>query len=322
MKGILSKKIIFSLFVFLAFPFYIHAQTLDLRSSSLYPSTGDNVLITLSSSTTDINGLEVSWYKDGKLDKKGAGLKNYNFIVGDKGNTIRAAVKVGTQVLDQSIKISPSSMDVLWEVSGGYEPPFYKGKVMPIKGSSIRVVAIPQIKNEKGLVLDSKSFVYAWKKDGSNFPGQSGYGLNSFVYSPQILDRNNTIEVSASGFSRSLLASSVISPLSSEIHFYEYSLAYGPLYNRAIKTNQVFAKRNLNIIAEPYFIFTNNLADQSLTTEWKVNSVLTNTEDKNILLLNIADNVNKIDLSFKTNNKNQLLQENSRPLRLNILKNE
>ncbi|MDQ5883288.1 MAG: hypothetical protein QG654_201, partial [Patescibacteria group bacterium] len=217
MKGILSKKIILTLFVFLAFPFFSNAQSLELKASSLYPSAGDTVSVSLSSFDTEINGFEISWYKDGKFDRKGFGLKNYNFVIGEKGNVIKASVKISNQTLEQSIKINPSSIDVLWEVSGGYEPPFYKGKIVPTKGSKIKVVAIPQIKNEKGIVLDAKNFIYAWRKDGSNFPGQSGYGLNSFVYSPAILDRNNSIEVSASGFSRSLLASSTISPSSNEI---------------------------------------------------------------------------------------------------------
>lgn len=322
MKGILSKKIIFSAFVFFALPFFASAQSLELRSSPAHPEAGDSISVTVSSFDIDVNKSEISWYKDGKFEKKGVGMKNFSFIVGSSGNIIKASVKTNKSNFEQSIKINPSPIDVLWEVVGGYEPPFYKGKVSPIKGSRIKVVAIPQIKNEKGFVPDSGTFVYAWKKDGSNFTGQSGYGLNSFLYSPGILDKQNTIEVSASGISRSLSKSINITPSSSEIHFYEYSTAYGPMYNRAIKTEQVFDRRRLNIIAEPYFIFTKNINDGLLKTAWQVNNKDFKSELANIILLNIAENVNRVDINFKTDHSTELLQRNSRSLRLNINTNE
>lgn len=322
MKSILSKKLILSLFVFLAFPFFSNAQSLELRSSSLYPTAGDTVSITLSSFDIDVNKSEVSWYKDGKFEKKGVGMKNFSFVIGDNGNTIKVSIKTNNTSVEQSIKINPSSMDVLWEVVGGYEPPFYKGKITPIKGSRIKVVAIPQIKNAKGFVPDSGSFVYTWKKDGSNFAGQSGYGVNSFMYSPGILDRQNIIEVSASGNSRVLAKSVNIAPASSEIHFYEYSLTYGPLYNKAIKDNQVFRETKVNILAEPYFIFTKNINDPSLVSEWKINNSLVKPASPNLLLINAESNVSKTDINFKTSNKTELLQDVSRRLRLNFSNNE
>ncbi len=321
MNGILSKKTFLSIFVFLAFPFFLHAQSIELKASSLYPSTGDNVTISLSSFDIDINSLEVSWFKNGKFEKKGIGLKNYSLLVSEGENVVRASVKLGDKSLDQSIKVNSSSMDVLWEVVGGYEPPFYKGKIVPIKGSKIRVVAIPQIKNEKGFVIDSGSFIYAWRKDGSNFPGQSGYGINNFLYSPQILDRDNSIEVSASSSGRSLSKSLTVTPSLSEIHFYEYDLVYGPLYNKALKEGQTINTRKINILSEPYFIFTNDINAPSLVTEWKVNNVVTKPANNNLVLLDISEKINKVEVEFKTDNKNQLLQGMTRKLKLNILTN-
>ncbi len=321
MNGILSKKNLLVLFVFLAFPFFLHAESIELNFSPIYPSEGDLVSVVLSSFGLDINNSEISWYKDSKFEKKGVGLKNYSFPISENGNVIKVSVKRGSSTLEQSIKISPSSMDVLWEVIGGYEPPFYKGKVTPIKGSRIKVVALPQIKDSKGMIPAPETFVYSWKKDGSNFAGQSGYGSNSFSYSPQILDRENTINVSASGLSKSLSKNLTVTPASSEIHFYKYDLAYGPLYNRALKDNQNINQRKINILAEPYFIFTDNINDPSLVTEWKINNMVTKSPSANLVSLDIADRINKIDAEFKTDNQSQLLQSMTRRIRLNILEN-
>ncbi len=321
MNGILSKKTFFSVFVFLAFPFFLHAESIELNFSPSYLSEGDLVSVVLSSFDVDINNSEISWYKDGKFDKKGTGLKSYNFPISENGNTIKVSVKRGGSVLEQSIKISTSSMDVLWEVVGGYEPPFYRGKVMPIKNSRIKVVAIPQIKNEKGFVTDSGSFVYAWRKDGSNFPGQSGYGLNSFLYSSQILDRENTVNVTASGLSKSLSKNIVVTPASSEIDFYEYDLVYGPLYNRALKEGQNINTRKISILAEPYFIFTDNIDNPSFFTEWRLNSYINKPINKQLMLINVAENINRVDVQIKTDNTSELLQSMTRKIRLNIVEN-
>ncbi|MEZ4103115.1 MAG: hypothetical protein R3B55_00905 [Candidatus Paceibacterota bacterium] len=318
----MSKKTIITLFVFWAFPFLSQAAVLDVRSSNPYPDVGDIISVSVSSFEIPVERSEVSWFKDGKFEKKGIGLKSFSFPVGENGNTIRVSVKESSKTTEQSIKINPSSMDILWEVVGGYEPPFYKGKVSPIKGSRIKVVAIPQIKNEKGYVLNSGNFVYSWKKDGSSFGGQSGYGQNSFLYAPDILDRENRIEVSASSLSRSLAKSLTISPTSSEIHFYEYSASAGPFYNKAIKNNQNFNTKKIGIIAEPYFIFTKSIKDPLLQTGWKINNLSVNTDIPNIAIINVADNVNTVDLNFKTDNKAQLLQENSRTIRFNVSNNE
>lgn len=321
MNGILSKKTFLSIFVFLAFPFFLYAQSIELGYSPSYPSEGDFISVTLSSFGLDINNSEISWYKDNKFEKKGIGMKSYNFSISENGNVIRASVKTNSGSLDQSIKISPSSVDVLWEVVGGYEPPFYKGKVIPIKSSRIKVVAIPQIKNDKGFIIDSGSFVYAWRKDGSNFPGQSGYGANSFLYLSQILDRENTINVTASGLSKSLSKNLTITPSSSEIHFYEYDLVYGPLYNKALKDNQNINQRRISVLAEPYFIFTNNIEDPSFVTEWKLNSYVNKPINKNLMLINVAEKINRVDVQIKTDNKNELLQSMTRKIRLNIVEN-
>lgn len=318
MKGILSKKIILSVFVFFALPFFANAQNIDIRYSPTYPSPGDMVSVTLSAFGVDIDKAEISWHIDGKFERKGVGMKNFSFTMSDDSDIIKALIKIGTSTFEKSVIINASSMDVLWEVVGGYEPPFYKGKVSPIKGSRIKVVAIPQIKNEKGMVPNPGSFIFGWKKDGSAFAGQSGFGMNSFMYMSQVLDRENRIEVEASGLSRSLSKSVTITPASSEIHFYEYSSVYGPFYNKAIKDNSNYKPGTIAVVAEPYFIFTKNIEDPLLKTEWKVNNLINNPPQKNLLLMNVAENINRIDLSFKTDNTGQLLQGMTRNLRLNI----
>ena len=105
MKSILSKKLIFSLFVFLVFPFFVNAQSLELRSSPTYPEVGDSISATVSSFDIDVNKSEISWYKDGKFERKGVGMKNFSFAVGPTGNTIKVSVKTNSSTFEQSIKM-------------------------------------------------------------------------------------------------------------------------------------------------------------------------------------------------------------------------
>lgn len=321
MHGYVFKKIIVLSIVFFTVPlFAIRAEQINLSISPVTPEAGQTVTATLQSLDVDLNTSEITWFVNNAVSKKGVGLRTFVFTLGSEQTTLKSSIKSGTKTSTLSLSVNPSNMDVLWEVLGGYEPPFYKGKVLPVKGSQVKVVAVPQTVTTSGSFQDPKTFVYGWSKDGSNFAGQSGYGRDSFSYVGNVLDRDNTIEVSASTGGKEVRRSVTITPFSSEIHFYEYSLAYGPLYNRALKNGHIVKGERFNVLAEPFFIFTNDISDPLLATEWKVNNIVSKPDQKNLVFLNIASNISAVDLSFMTNNTNQLLQKTSRPLRLNIVK--
>jgi len=316
------KKTILTSIIFLVVPFFSYAQSIVVDYSPKDPGPKQLINVSVESYDLDLNNSEISWYQASKLIKKGIGMKNFSFTTSDGDNTIKVTVKSGSSIIQKALQISTSEVDLLWEVSDSYEPPFYKGKTMPIRSSLVKVVAVPQIKDSKGNVLSSGSMVYAWKKDGSNMVGQSGYGKNSLSYPIGALDATNSIFVKASGLSKQAQATTQISSSVPEIHFYEYDLAYGPLYNKALKNNQQIRKNKINIIAESYFSFTKDINNPAFTFDWNVFGSPVKPDQKNLAFLNFGDRVGTVDISLKTDNLNELLQGVSKSLRLNILENE
>jgi hypothetical protein len=314
-----NKNIIIFIATLFFLPNISFAQSVSFSVSPRTPEVGQTVSITASSVDANVNQSEISWYKDGRLDKKGIGMRNYSFVMGNQSVLIRAVARSTTGQFEGSVAISPAGVDLLWEAVGSYDPPFYKGKIMPIKNSFIKVVAIPEVSSASGSNPDSATFSYAWEKDGSNFVGQSGYGRNGFTYTPSVLERENTIGVNVSGHGINKTAQINIPLRTPEIHFYEYNQFYGPLYNRAIRDNQRFVGPIVSIVAEPYGVFTSDLDSNSLITEWRLNGNNIQSEQKNAVFLNFGGNTGNIDLSFRADNANQLLQGVQKALRINIV---
>lgn len=317
MKNFFAKKIYKYIVIFFALPFFSYAQTVDVSFSPTSPAAGQTVTVSVRSVDLDLNNKEITWYKDGKKDKSGTGLRNFSFILENKTTPIRVSVKDGGKFIERFLNINPNQIDMLWEVVGGHKPPFYKGKVLPVKTSSVKVTAIPQVKNEKGLVSDPKTFVYSWQKDNANVAGQSGYGRNSFVYSSNVLDRSNDISVSASGGSVVVVGGANIPFYNPSINFYEYNNVYGPFYNKALKNNQRISTRTFNVIAEPYFI-KRDLSENSVVSAWKINDQAFSSLDKNLILLNVAENVNNFRVGVKFDLQGELLQGVERSINLSI----
>ncbi len=66
-------------------------------------------------------------------------------------------------------------MVLLWQADDSYVPPFYKGKAMPSAESSIKVVALPEIRNGSTIV-SVQNMTYSWQKDYNKDVNDSGYG--------------------------------------------------------------------------------------------------------------------------------------------------
>lgn len=319
MQPIINKKIII-LFIFLFFlPNLIFAQSFELSTYPQNPEPGDFISVSVSPTNLNISNLEVSWYKDGKLQKKEVGLSNFSFQLDEKGNTIRVLVKANNgNLIERIIKIEPKIIDVLWEVLDSYQPPLYKGKSIPIIGSRMRVVAVPQIKSNNGNIKTAKNFSFLWQKDGSNFLGQSGYGVDSFTFSNKSLDLSNTINVTVSDENEKFLKSLIITPKSPEIHFYEYRLSSGPLYNKALSNNQSFNGDKINIIAEPYFIGFSNFSSQFSDISWNINGQAFTQNKENIVFLNVGKDLKYLDIKVDIKNKSEIFQNINRLIKLNL----
>lgn len=221
--------------------------------------------------------------------------------------------------IEKTQTITPEGdVDLIFESIDGYAPPFYKGKVLPIKQSRIKVSAIPNIKDSKGVNISTNNFVYNWTKNGQNQTAQSGLGKNYFIFVNQILDTENTIGVSVGNGESSSSAFARTVFFEPDIIFYEYDFLKGyPRYEKAITDNIKINQPRITLVAEPYFLMKDWRSNKEVTMNWSLNNQSAKAGDKNTVGI-ITGTKGLINVSFEYNETQKLFRKFTETLKLNV----
>lgn len=136
------------------------------------PSPGDTVTVAAVTPSFDSHTAYFSWTVDGRAraDLSGTGKNTITLIAGNVGSTQRAAVSVsrktaGTGVTggDASITIRPAGL-ILTYVAETFVPRWYRGKALPVSGSIVEVIALPDVVVD-GTRVPAERLMYRWGLD-------------------------------------------------------------------------------------------------------------------------------------------------------------
>jgi len=239
----------------------------------------------------DLAQSDITWTVNGKIFASDIGLRNIKVTTGDSGSSLFIVANVSAQngIASQSIRISPASVDLLWE-SDSYVPPFYKGRALPSAGSSVVVVAVPHFVRSDGKIVASNDITYLWKKDGEELTALSGRGKASVRIAGPLLYGSDTISVEAISNVDGLSGSASIRIVDVEptLSLYEVHPLFGVLYNNALGATTFIPDVEMSFLVVPYFAAVHSPADVGLQYEWRVNdqSVLADTTQPNSLTIN------------------------------------
>ena len=185
------------------FGFFLHTENLQAQEFELYsandiavetipkiPGPNQQVTLKLNSYSFNLNNYYIAWFKDGSRAAAGYGSREFSFKTGPTGNitNVTAVIEFEGQVFRKELRFAPSSVDLLWQVTDGYTPPFYKGKALPLEQSDIRVTAIPET-----LLIepnDAPNLVYYWDKNYQRDASRSGFGRQYFEFTADPLVAN------------------------------------------------------------------------------------------------------------------------------------
>lgn len=295
-------------------------QNIELLSSVPNPSPNQNITITAKSYAFDINAANIVWLADGKILQRGVGITTVNTKAPALGKTLRISIEaVSSEGFEFSneILITSGSIDMIVEPQG-YVPPMYPGKIPVSYQNQIKVVAVPQLADSSGNILDPKNLIYKWEQNGNVLQNQSGYGRQSITIFADVIPRPIEIVLtvtSRDGTSgtKSLLIINQSSPV---INFYENDPTYGPLYNNAIpSTIYLRQRREVGVLAVPFGF--NIKADNigNLITTWLINGrELTDLSSNLAITLRAPEGTSgNSNINLKITNKESILQsaENS-----------
>jgi len=166
---------------------------LSLTTIPLDPKPLQKVTITAESFSVDLNQATITWSQGGRTIDSGTGRKSITITAPAAGQTSTITMNAtgssfGTTTA--SIAIRPGSIDLLWEASDSYTPPFYKGKALLSNGGAIRVTAIPS-------ATAPKQLSYTWSRDNTILGSLSGFNKSSLSFKNS--DLNDVEDISVTG---------------------------------------------------------------------------------------------------------------------------
>ncbi len=332
MRNVLPRKFVF-LPVYLAVLFglffgtiftpkasAISANSISVNVSPENPAPNQDVTVTLSSYSANLDTVMITWYVDGKNSASGVGKKTFYLKAPASGSTVvRATMAFPDGSVDTSVTIRPSVMVLLWQADDSYVPPFYKGKALPGAESEVKVVAMPEIKSGTNLV-SPLNMTYTWQKDYNNDAEDSGYAKNSMTYINDYLDSTNNISVTASTLDQqnNSQASIDIGEADPQILFYRSDAKLGTLWDNAL--GDTFSISGNEILeASPYFLSPKEVNHPRLIWNWSINDNIVSvpTYNPNFLPLKIQPGTSGIsNIKLQIKNKDKIFENASKEINI------
>lgn len=282
-----------------------------------------NTVVTIEVRTVIVNlrAATIAWLENGELVSSGIGKSEYTTVTGPLGSSKTVTVVIQGEndvVYEKEFILKSASVDLLWESSTNV-PPFYKGKALYSLLGSLKIVALPEVGNENGQLIDPEQLLYTWTKNGVVLGKESGYGKNSLVSTLPGLRMPLTIKVDVATIDGIIVASdtATIQEASPKILMYENNPLYGILFNREVGSLINLQGNEISLEVFPYFY---NTRDRNLLTyTWKVNGILVEGfQGPFIVLRKDSDSPGEVRLSLEVKNPNLFTEFISRSININF----
>jgi len=227
-----------------------HAQSsneITLTTIPLDPQPLQSVTITAESYGADLNQTSITWRYNEKVIDAGVGRTSITLTAPSSGSvgTVTMSAAINGEAITSTILLRPASMDLLWESTDSYTPPFYKGKALAAVNSTIKVSAIPSSSAPKQLV-------YNWSRNNTVLGSLSGFGKSSLVFKNSELQPSEQVRVEAMTGAFNGSSNLTITPSNPSVIAYQKSegfIDYTHGSSSEITTNQP----GLIVRLEPYF---------------------------------------------------------------------
>lgn len=294
---------------------------LDVKISPQTPAPSVPVRISVESYLTDLYKANISWSLNGKVLERGLGKTSFSFQNGPSGEATVVSLKIISntgEVVNKDFSFSPVGITTMWEADT-YTPPFYKGKPLLTPQAGVRIVAIPDNVGAES-ALGAGKLVYTWRKDDYVDATASGYGKNVFSFvGPKPLT-NTKITLSASTLddtaqSEMRIYLPQIRPL---ILFYEKDPLLGVLYNKPLGAEYTLDKKEVSLVAEPFYFSNERGEAQTLKYNWSVNNGDVQNYGRDITLRNEKGAKGTSVVSLAMRGVVQTFQTANKEIRLNF----
>ncbi|MFC1775293.1 hypothetical protein ACFLY0_00315 [Patescibacteria group bacterium] len=316
-------KILFftTIFAMCIFPAVPNAQAANtdviLDSIPRIPGPNDDVSLKLTSYSVDLSRSKISWYEDGELVLSGTGKTEYSFVMKDLGSRTKFNIYVqqgGLKQIEISRTFVSSEVDLLWEATQSYTPPFYKGKALPASQEEIRIVAMPNVTSVDGVKLNPNNLIYKWRKNGKyrDLNSQSGYNRKSVVFEQDLLNAKEdvSVEISSSTWDASANGRVVIERVQPEIYVYHNHPLEGIIYEKILDKNFLMENKEVSVAAEPYYFSLGEAGFDNISFNWRTDNkpVVGDELGSNMIFGFEKDSIGSSSISLEIKHLRNILQ--------------
>lgn len=279
------------------------------------PGPNELVDLKLTSYSFNLNNYYIVWFENGEQKLAGYGEREFAFTTGNAGDisNVTAVVEFNDQVFRKELRFSPSQVDLLWEVTDAYTPPFYKGKALPIQQSEITITAIPET-----LLIepnDAPNLVYYWDRNYNRESSASGFGRQSYTFEADPLLLNEKITVTSNDRRENSFAKNTIDiptdTYKPKVLLYEINEDDRLLTQRALNTNSVINKDTIRMSFHPLHMSSVLPNFTDLFVNWGINQVPEPPQDfakQNELYITSGGAVGATQISIELEGIEKLLQ--------------
>lgn len=289
------------------------------------PGPNELVKLRINSFSFNLNNYYIAWFRNGNQEAAGFGTRDFEFRTGNAGDisNITIVVEFENQVFRKELRFAPSQVDLLWEATDAYVPPFYRGKGLPLKQGSVKVTAIPET-----LIIepsDAPNLLYYWDRNFQRQVPNSGFGKQSFEFTTDILGNSDKISVTSNDRRENSFAKNTIdipfSEYASKILFYEINDSGRLLTNRALNTNNSIGSDTIRLSFHP--LNMSSVADNfvDIFVNWRLNDRSQPPQDfakQNELFITSNGESGQVNIELGLEGITKLLQSAQANINLNL----
>lgn len=193
------KMLVYCLLGYALFTATVYAQTemlapdVSIETIPANPAPESTVTVRIISYGLDLPSLPITWRYGGAVVASGTGKTQIAVTAPKSGESATVTASVGgDNPTAASLTVRPGSVDILWEATDAYVPPFYKGKAPLAIGGTARFVAIPAPRAPNQLS-------YVWSQNGTVVSQASTTSVSSIPIKNSILNPSEAVAVSVRG---------------------------------------------------------------------------------------------------------------------------
>lgn len=230
------------------------STSFTMGASPEYPAPYSKATVSFVSSFLNLANASVSVSVDGKEMYSGA-VRPVAVTLGRAGKAVEvsATVSYNGSEYTQTLTLRPQDVVLIAEPLAS-APALYPGKPrIPLEGT-VRIVAIANVRNSEGAVVNPATLSYAWKVDETQLINSSGIGKTAIMVGSPLQHRGREVSVVVTNTSATLTGGASLSVLSEEpsVRVYENDPLLGIRFERSLSGRYAIGSTESTLFAAPF----------------------------------------------------------------------